>query len=361
VGLKLDVTTHPAAALELKSGLLAQRTSGLEDFQATTTDGTAGPASKSGLVGSDVGAYGQLAYSPTEKFELRTGLRFDAHTAPFAGTQRQLSPRVRLNFFPGAATTLYAYYGRLFVPTNVEELRTITNAALGETAEPTLPERDDFYELGVVHRFPVAGLVAKLSAYHKVSSPGIDDATIPGTAIVTSVNIDRIWTSGLDGVLEIRPSGPFSGYLNGSIIHAYGRAPITGGFLPSEPPSGYFDLDHDQRLSLAASGTWSANRVFVSGTAIYGSGLTNGLTTEDLPNADYGTGLFDFNRAFKVNPSTIVNASAGYTFLVGSAVLRPQIYVENLLNTRYLLKGAFFSGASVGRPRSVQFRLNLGV
>jgi hypothetical protein len=361
IGLKADLSAHPTAVLELKTGILAQRTTGVENFQATAAGGAAGPASVAALTGSDAGAYGQLVYAPTEKLELRTGLRFDAHTAPFAGTQHQLSPRVRLNLFPSPRTTLYAYYGRLFVPTNVEELRTITNAAVGSAAEPTLPERDDFYELGLVHRFPAAGLVAKLSGYHKVSSPGIDDATIPGTAIVTSVNLDRIWTNGVEGVLEVRPDGPFSGYLNASIIHAYGRAPVTGGFLPSEPPSGDFDLDHDQRLSLVASGTWSADRIFVSGTAIYGSGLTNGLTTDDLPNADYGTGLLDFNRAFKVDPSTIVNASAGYTFVVGSAVLRPQVYVDNLFDTHYLLKGAFFSGASVGRPRSVQLRLNVGV
>jgi hypothetical protein len=32
-----------------------------------------------------------------------------------------------------------------------------------------------------------------------------------------------------------------------------------------------------------------------------------------------------------------------------------------VLNHKYLLKGAFFSGASVGRPRTVQVRLNLGL
>jgi outer membrane receptor protein involved in Fe transport len=67
------------------------------------------------------------------------------------------------------------------------------------------------------------------------------------------------------------------------------------------------------------------------------------------------------NRAFKVKPNTIVNASAGYTIVVGNTVLRPQVYVENLFDRRYLLKGAFFSGASVGRPRSIQLRLNVGV
>ena len=82
-------------------------------------------------------------------------MRYDAHNAPFAGTQSQVSPRVRLNFFPSSSTTLYAYYGRLFLPTNVEDLRAITSVAqAGEVATPTLPERDNFYEAGLIQRIP---------------------------------------------------------------------------------------------------------------------------------------------------------------------------------------------------------------
>ena len=112
---------------------------------------------------------------------------------------------------------------------------------------------------------------------------------------------------------------------------------------------------------MVASGTYSANRLFVSATAIYGSGLTNGNTPEDFPDITFGTGLFAMNRYLKVDPSTIVNASAGYTIIAGGTVIRPQVYVENLFDRHYLLKGAFFSGAQVGRPRSVQLRVNLGV
>jgi outer membrane receptor for Fe3+-dicitrate len=61
-----------------------------------------------------------------------------------------------------------------------------------------------------------------------------------------------------------------------------------------------------------------------------------------------------------VTPSFIVNASAGYTWAVGDVVIRPQLYVDNVFDHKYLLKGAFFSGASVGRPRSVQLRVNVG-
>ena len=101
---------------------------------------------------------------------------------------------------------------------------------------------------------------------------------------------------------------------------------------------------------------YSARGFYLSATGIYGSGLTNGAD----PDSTYGTGLFDFNKSIKVAPSFILNGSAGYAFAFGGVVVRPQIYVENVFDKQYLLKGAFFSGASVGRPRSVQLRVNLG-
>jgi len=47
--------------------------------------------------------------------------------------------------------------------------------------------------------------------------------------------------------------------------------------------------------------------------------------------------------------------------VVGNTALRPAVYVDNVFDRRYLLKGAFFSGASVGRPRSVQVRLSVAL
>ena len=199
--------------------------------------------------------------------------------------------------------------------------------------------------------------MARLSAYHKRSSPGIDDNTVPGSAITTSVNIDQVRITGVETVLEIRPTGRLSGYLNFALNHAYGIGPITGGFFPADNPPGYFDLDHDQRISALATANYADRRLFVSVTGSYGSGLTNG---ED-PDSTYGRGLFDFNRSIKVAPNFILSASAGYILSVNGVFLRPEVYVDNVLNHKYLLKGAFFSGASVGRPRTVLVRLNLGL
>ena len=355
-GVKLDYTLQPHHGLEFKAGAVASYTGGHEDFSSVTNTGSPGPGSSSDLKGSDVGVYAQTAIAPSDHWELRMGVRFDNHNAPFAGNRNQVSPRVKLSYFPDPANTFWVYYGRLFLPTNVEDLRAITSTAQGGVAaEPTVPERDDFYEVGYVHRFPV-GIVTKLSAYHKRSSPGIDDATIPGTAILTSVNIGQVRITGIEAVAEIRPRGPVSGYVNVALNHAYGFNGVSGGFFPPSTDSTPFDLDHDQRLSGVASLVYSAHGFFLSATGTYGSGLTNG----NSPDSTYGTGLFDFNKSIKVDPNFIMGASAGYAFAVGAAVIRPQLYVENLFDSKYALKGPFFSGASLGRPRSVQFRVNIG-
>jgi outer membrane receptor for ferrienterochelin and colicin len=354
-GAKVDYTVRAHHGLEFKTGVLASFTSGHEDFSSKANSGSPGPASNSNLNGSDVGVYAQTAIAPSDRWELRTGARFDNHHAPFAGNQNQLSPRVKLSFFPNPANTFWVYYARLFLPTNVEDLRAITSTAQGGVAaEPTLPERDNFFELGYVHRFPF-GVVTKLSAYRKKSTPGIDDATVPGTAIVTSVNIAQIHVTGIEGVVEIRPPGPVSGYVNLALNHAYGQRPISGGFFPPDSTPGFFDLDHDQRLSGVASVVYSSRGFYLSATGIYGSGLIR----PETPGA-YGTGLFDFNKSTHVDPNFIVNASVGYSFAVGSAIVRPQLYVDNVFDRKYLLKGAFFSGASVGRPRSLQLRVSIG-
>lgn len=358
-GLKLDYSLHPSPAVELKFGTLSTVTRGHENFSTFNASGATGPQSVADLNGHDLGFYGQTVYSPIEQFEVRAGLRYDSHTAPFVGTSSQLSPRIRLNFYPSTSTTVYLYYGRQFMPTNIEDLRAITEAAQGgEVDQGTVPERDDFFEAGLVQRFPVAGLVAKVAGYHKRANPGIDDNTVPGSNIKTDVNISHVRVTGLEGVLEVRPEGPFSGYINAALNHAYGFGDITGGFFPREQPQGSFDLDHDQRLSITGSATYSPNRFYLSGTAMYGSGLTNGVEPADC-DCDYGTGLFDFNRGIKVDPSTIFNFSAGYSIVLGATVLQPELYVENAFNKKYLLKGAFFSGASVGRPRSLQARMKL--
>ncbi len=181
-GLKADYTYRLSEHLQFKTGGLASFTRGHEDFTARDQSGAPGPASNSDLKGNDEWIYAQTVIAPSEQWELRTGVRYDNHEAPFAGSQHQVSPRVKLSFFPDAQTTIWAYYGRLFVPTNVEDLRAITSVAQGGVvATPTLPERDHFFEVGVVHRFPGRSSSPGSPPTTSKARPGIDDNTVPGS------------------------------------------------------------------------------------------------------------------------------------------------------------------------------------
>ncbi|HEY3934331.1 MAG TPA: TonB-dependent receptor [Gemmatimonadales bacterium] len=374
IGFKADYLDQLTPKAGIKFGVDLSRTSGSEAFSTTDANDNPGPASNSPLDGHDEAAYVQSVLQPSEKIEFRVGARYDSHTYPVSATDNntvdQLSPRFRVNLYPGTSTTLWFYYGRLFIPTNTEDLRAITTASTtGSSGTPTVPERDHFFEVGYIHRFN--GIVAKISGYYKRSSPGIDDTQIPGSAITTDVNIAEVRITGIEGVLEVRPGGALSGFANIALNHAYGTGAITGAFLAETPPTQPFDLDHDQRLSSVVGLTWSRSAVLATVTGIYGSGLTNGVTPNapGLPGFDptldptpvLGTGLFDFNKAFKVDPSFIVNGSLGWSFQTGGVTVRPQFFVDNVFDLRYALKGAFFSGASFGRPRTFSLRVTLGV
>jgi hypothetical protein len=379
VGVKADLSFPVVTGLlDGKTGILYSHTSGNENFELTDPTGVQPPISSiSGLNGYDFGMYVESSLRPAEWFELRTGIRFDSHVAPFAGNQTQWSPRVRFNFFVNPENTFFFDVDRLFIPTNIEDLRSITAQADSNVAtSPTLPERDWFFEGGYIHRFPV-GVVTKLSAYHKASTPGIDDNTIPGSSITTDVNIAHVWITGIEGVVQVQPArGPLSGYVNVALNHAYGQGPITGGFFPTSTPNTYFDLDHDQRLSSVWNVLYSRGRFYLSTTGIYGSGLTNGYTPDaTVPNDEgsiaagdyqpgashYCTGLFCFNDEFKVHPSYIQDLDVGYTFYTGRTYFRPEFFLDNAFDAQYILKGAFFSGESIGRPRTFEVRLNVGI
>jgi hypothetical protein len=59
----------------------------------------------------------------------------------------------------------------------------------------------------------------------------------------------------------------------------------------------------------------------------------------------------------KVPPSFIVNTSVGGSVRIFDWSVRPERFVDNLFNLRYVLKGAFTSGPSLGRPRTAALRV----
>ena len=340
-----------------KVGLNFSSTTGSEQFTSRDAANTAGPSILTDFAGSDFGAFAETQWHPMEWTSLELGVRYDQHIAPDVSLQSQVSPRIRWNFLIDEDNSAYLYYGRLFMPTNIEGLRSIA-VNVSNSLTPTLPERDDFYEAVYVHNFSF-GMSAKAEAFHKLASPGLDDQTVGNSAIKTPVNIQTVNTTGINlGLSYSSPETPFSGYVNASIIHAYGSGAVTGGFLRVSSDGAATDLDHDQRLSIVTGLNYQPQDWYANLVAMYGSGLTNG----NPGGIAYKTGLFDFNTAAHTTPSWILNVAFGYTFrMAGGSTVSPSVYVTNLLDHEHLIKGAYFSGASWEEPRDVVFKIAVHV
>jgi len=357
IGLRATLDKRTSHEWMFKAGLSFSSTGGTETFTSQDSTGSTGPSLSTNFRGSDFGVFAQTNWHPLGWTSFDVGVRYDQHIAPDASLQRQVSPRIRWNILPDESHSAYLYYGRLFMPTNIEGLRSIAEN-VSTTLEPTLPERDDFYEAAYTQSFPF-GLRTKWAVFHKRGSPGLDDQTIGSSAIKTPVNIQTVTTTGVEtGWTYSSEVSPFSAHLNVALIHAYGSGTISGGFLDVDEDGDATDLDHDQRLSMVAGLNYQPADWFVNLEGIYGSGLSNG-NPEGVKNK---AGLFDFNTATHTAPSWILNLSGGYTFhLTGGASLEPSLFVTNLLDHDHLIKGAYFSAASWEERRNVIFKLSVHV
>jgi hypothetical protein len=357
LGIRSTYDIRISHQLTYKVGFGFSNTKGTENFTSRDSAGTPGPSIVTGFAGSDLGAFVETDWHPLEWTSFELGVRYDQHIAPDVLLQRQVSPRIRWNFFIDESNSAYLYYGRLFMPTNIEGLRSIA-LNVSNSLLPTLPERDDFYEAEYTHAFP-NGLRVKLASFYKYGSPGIDDQTVGNSAIKTPVNIAAVRTTGIElGLSYSSQETPFSGYVNSSIINAYGSGLISGGFLDILDDGPATDLDHDQRLSIVTNLNYQPRDWFVNLKAIYGSGLTNG-NPDQVP---YKTGVFDFNTATHTSPSWILNLGLGYTFhIAGGATFDPSLYITNLLDHEHLIKGAYFSGASWEERRNVIVRFAIHI
>lgn len=357
IGLRTKFDQRLSHELMYSIGFSLSSTSGTENFTTYDIKNQPGPVSLSNYKGSDFGVFLQTEYHPLEWTRFDLGIRYDQHIAPDAALQKQFSPRIRWNFLIDESTTAYLYYGKLFMPTNIEGLRQIASN-VASSSGGTLPERDDFYEAAFTHGFDF-GITAKFAYFHKFASPGTDDQTIGSSAIKTPVNIETVKTDGIELALSYRhPTIPLSGLMNAAITHTYGAGKITGGFLDINTAGAASDLDHDQRLSIVFSANYQPQDWFVNASANYGSGATNG----NPDNITFGTGLFDFNTGAHVTPAWIMNISGGYTIhLSGSTSIEPSLYITNLFDNAHLLKGVFFSGASWEERRNVILKLSLHI
>src|SRR5579883_130870 len=125
LGIRTTYDVRTSHEFKFMTGLNFSATNGTEHFTTRDSAGNSGPSVLTNFAGSDFGVFAQTEYHPAEWTSFDLGVRYDQHIAPDMPLQNQVSPRIRWNFLFDEANTAYLYFGRLFMPTNIEGLRKI--------------------------------------------------------------------------------------------------------------------------------------------------------------------------------------------------------------------------------------------
>lgn len=234
--------------------------------------------------------YAQDDYTISKSLVLNVGIRFDAIQYNFLGTssgdvndsEDQFEPRIGLNYFIGQNTKLHAFYGRLFQPAPLENLRdtfnTINNVASNSLNFYDIKaEKDNYFEVGAAQQ--IANQVIDLDVYYKNATDLLDDTELLNTSLAAAYNYASGYAYGIEFSVKGSIASHWSDYLNYAYEIAKGEGASGGLFAlpPGTPiPTGYLYLDHVQISTANAGVTYSTDHFLWTLQALFGSGLRTG-------------------------------------------------------------------------------------
>jgi outer membrane receptor protein involved in Fe transport len=220
------------------------------------------------------------------------GVRFDHFNAYTSG--HQVSPRLNLVWTPLEGMTVHGGYSRYFSPPAFELVGTKTvskflntsNAPSGGilAADPPLPERANYYDVGVEQHFPT-GVTVGLDTYYKQSRDLIDEGQFGAPIILTPFNYRYGQQYGAELTANYT-SKNLSLYANFATQRARGKQIESAqfNFAPDELTyiaTHYISLDHEQQYTASAGASYRWHDTRVSADMLFGSGLRAQL---DLPD-----------------------------------------------------------------------------
>ena len=293
-------------------------------------------------------------------FTLNYGLRLDHFTAYTSAAQA--SPRLNAVWQATDATTLHAGYSRYLSPPPFELVggkdialfSGTSSPPLSQAADLPLPERANYYDIGVQHKVTPA-LTVGLDTYDKQSQNLIDEGQFGAPVILTPFNYrwGRQYGAELTANYTTRE---FTAYLNLAVQSAKGKGIDTAQFNFSPQDLYYIahndiHLDHEQQhtASGGASYLWRGTRF--SADFLLGSGLRADLA--GIPNGE------------RLPYYTQVNVGLTHAFDIDAAhQLTARFDVINLFDADYEIRNG--TGVGVGAPqygprRGVFFGLSLSI
>ena len=298
-GLKSDFTLRPNDWNLIKAGFQLQASMATGSFTIQTqASGAAAPSApfmdSTPNNGYFEGVYAQDDLTIVKPLVLNAGLRYDAtqfNLGPGTNpTDGSLQPRIGLNYSPWETTKLHVFYGKLFQPAPVENLREAFVAVSGGTPAPydIKAEKSDFYEVGIAQEIPAINHVISVNTYRKNSQNLLDDSQLLNTAISQPVNFSNGFVYGTEVSIKGQIMDGLTDYLNYSYVIAQGRG-LSGGIftLPVGQSAGgsYQYLDHAQMHTLNAGATYKYKHMWATLQGLFGSGLRTGPSnTLELPH-----------------------------------------------------------------------------
>ena len=328
-GSQAGLRVHRAHDLEVKVGTLSSVTTDTKTSRRSTRRDAVRSRSRARSEPATTSAcMRQTAYTPTEWPSSARAFATTRTPRRSRGRRRRLSPRVRLNFYrrPSLRRTSTTAASSS-PPTSRTCARSRARRRAARSHQGTLPERDDFFEGGVIRRSPVGTRrealrlpQAQRSRNRRQHGARLGDrhGRQHRRTCITGSRVARVPAD--------RAACPDTSTRR-SITRTVCGA-ITGGFFPTAPPS--LAVVRPRPRPAPVDGRPAprtrVNRVYLSATGIYGSGPHQ----RRGHHGAVGTGLFDFNKGIHVDSNFILNASAGYSFVAGNTALRRSIYVDNV-------------------------------
>jgi len=305
---------------------------------------------------------------------LSMGLRFDHYR--LVADETAWSPRLGIAYeVPKAGLVLRGSYDRAFQIPAIENILIASSDQVpnlgGEgTFLPLRPSRGNFVEAGFSKSLSTH---VRLDGnwYRRQFDNFADDSLLLNTGVSFPIAFTKATVHGIEGKLDIRRVGPFSGQLSYSNMTGIGKLPVAGGlFLGDETDellrsSESFPISQDQRNTFRSQLRFQPHsRLWFAFGASYNSGLPfeiEGPTDEEFIKQQYGENIIDrvnFERG-RVKPSSSLDASLGVEVIQSEKMrLRFQTDVFNIANRLNLINFAgVFSGTALDVPRSFALRL----